>query len=452
MKIIQINQSEFNAVCYSRNAHFMPLLEEVAYYKNDEGTIYGVIAKDRFDGDFGSVVLGRDANKRFRTIEPPLKFYDSPAEAFLELEEKFIKVHGEGSQVHPQGDETGKPNELYRVIAKEDKLHKLFIVLLNDPIYKVARSFIGEAVYAYVDVDGNYIKDFQSTGFNARLWELYLYIFLKYQSFEFDHSFHAPDYLIEKRDISIALEATTVNSDAKFDEPYPSDDVEAYRLTSDYLPIKFGSSLFSKLQKKYWELDHMKDRPFIIAIHDYHMQNLLPYAGMALRSYLYGVRYKTVIENGSVTICLDNKTLPIPEVIEKHKYKHKEIPSNFFNQPGAENVSAVLFCNNATIDTFNRYGKLAKMDGHSLVIVKISETTDFRSPTYNPKIISENIESDDYYEVWEDTMCIFHNPNASNPIKPDVFDGISQCFIDAPENRFYGPRTDPEFLRSYNRY
>jgi hypothetical protein len=37
--------------------------------------------------------------------------------------------------------------------------------------------------------------------------------------------------------------------------PPPEDHGEVMALTDDYLPIKFGSALYSKLQKRYWEKD-----------------------------------------------------------------------------------------------------------------------------------------------------------------------------------------------------
>ena len=175
----EISKGEFDAICYARNARMMPILREVKYYKDDSGVLYGIIAQDMTDGDYGAVVLGRDGKKRFRAIEPPIRFYNTPEEALVELKKKFKKLVAEGHSIYEQGDEKGKPNELYKVATKNDNIHRSFVELMDNPIYDTAKEFIGEAVYAYIDVDGNYIKDFQSTGFNARLWELYLYIFLK---------------------------------------------------------------------------------------------------------------------------------------------------------------------------------------------------------------------------------------------------------------------------------
>jgi len=449
MKILEISKSEFDAVCYARNAHIMPMLKEIQYYRVDGMELYGVIALDITDGDFGALVLGRDADKRFRAIEVPTKFYDSPKKAVKDLEHLFAKAISEGSTFE-QGDEKGKPNELYKIVAKN--VSSSFNELTTNPIYSSANEFIGEDVYAYVDVDGNYIKDFQSTGFNARLWELYLYIFLKHQGFEFDNSFNAPDYLVDKFGVTIALEATTVNHDAKFDEPYPNDESDIFKLVQDYMPIKFGSSLFSKLQKEYWRREHVRGKPLIFALHDFHMLELLYWSQRALRNYLYGSRYKAIFDDGSSKLELDARSLPIPEAIARHSYKHKDIPSNFFNQPGAEFVSGVLYCNNATLDTFNGIGKLAKMGDYKRKIVRVAETNDLESSSYRPKVMVENVDDKNYEEAWEDTMCLFHNPNGKHPIPRELFSGITHCYFDLTERRWIGPRRAPEILKCWNKY
>lgn len=45
--------------------------------------------------------------------------------------------------------------------------------------------------------------------------------------------------------------------------------------------------------------------------------------------------------------------------VDVHRWGPKEIPAGFFRLPGAENISAVIFNNSATISKFNRMGLLA---------------------------------------------------------------------------------------------
>ena len=127
------------------------------------------------------------------------------------------------------------------------------------------------------------------------------------------------------------------------------------RLLKDYMPIKFGSPLFSKLKKlnsEYKKLSHVKSRAFILAVADFHGESSMTWSSSALTAYLYGIRHTwTKDSSGKLNI----ETISI----KTHHWKHKTITSNFFSQPGAEHVSAVLFSNSATLSKFNRMGELA---------------------------------------------------------------------------------------------
>lgn len=50
----------------------------------------------------------------------------------------------------------------------------------------------------FVDIDGNFVEQFQSTGFDARLWELYLNTYLNEEQFFFDREYNAPDFIVRK--------------------------------------------------------------------------------------------------------------------------------------------------------------------------------------------------------------------------------------------------------------
>lgn len=91
----------------------------------------------------------------------------------------------------------------------------------------------------------------------------------------------------------------------------------------NYMPIKFGSSLYSKLTKnRYWDLEHVKGNPLVFAIADFHEANSMVWSHSALWQYLYGMRYEHIqTEDGSYHIA--------PTKILTHKLDAKEIPSGF---------------------------------------------------------------------------------------------------------------------------
>lgn len=63
----------------------------------------------------------------------------------------------------------------------------------------------------YEDVDGNFIEQFQTTAFDARLWELYLFATLVEMGYVFDRTKAAPDFIARGLYGTFALEAVTVN-------------------------------------------------------------------------------------------------------------------------------------------------------------------------------------------------------------------------------------------------
>ena len=76
----------------------------------------------------------------------------------------------------------------------------------------------------YQDVDGNFIEQFQTTGFDARLWELYLYATAVEMGYALTPDVVAPDLLLEGPRGRLAIEATTANPPEEGRAPTPSND------------------------------------------------------------------------------------------------------------------------------------------------------------------------------------------------------------------------------------
>lgn len=438
--IKQITKRRFDAYCYIRSPHLRIFSDEVAWFEAYDKKLIGVVTLDYTDNDYGFVVLGRDKRKVFRGIDVSLEFFATKLQAERALMSAFEKYENDGLSIYPQLDEKKLPNEILIPQVKDEKLHPYFKLLITAPRFEAAKNLINEIAYSFVDVDGNYIKDFQTTGFDGRIWELYLYMYLHTAGFSINNSFVMPDYNISYFGKKFCIEAVTVNPSNSFDEELPTSEKDLLNYTKDYLPIKFGSPLYSKLQKKYWELEHVKGNPLIIAIHDYHMpgNELTPssmvWSRTALSDYLYGARMKThVDDNGKVLFEVNGngkEVWPELESIESHTWKNKTIPSNFFEQEGSENISAVLFSNNATISAFSRMGKLAGLGSADIEMIR-------KGTAYNPDPLSTmpltftiNVDSPDYEEAWADGLVMYHNPNAKHPIDRSCFNEISHIYYD----------------------
>ena len=59
--------TRYNALsAYCRNPKHFLYSEEVAWFSGIDERVLGAIIRDRFDNDFGGVILGRDKRNRYR--------------------------------------------------------------------------------------------------------------------------------------------------------------------------------------------------------------------------------------------------------------------------------------------------------------------------------------------------------------------------------------------------
>lgn len=254
-----------------------------------------------------------------------------------------------GEKVFPQGlsRKGRKIFRLFHPVLTTERQHPDFRVLSAATGYSPAKEILAEIAYTFEDPDGNYIEQFQGDGFDARLWELYLYAALHENDFLISRDFHAPDYICSKYGAPLVLEATTVNptQDGETVESV-KEDPDGIEM-ANYMAIKFANALYAKLQKRYWELGHVKDKPLILAVADFRKPEGVHYSAKFLQEYLYGQRQT---RKGNTYVYTP---------IQEHVYKNRKKPSGFFTLPDSENISAVLFSDGGTISKFNRMGKLA---------------------------------------------------------------------------------------------
>ncbi len=438
----EITLKQFNAYCYSRQPLVRQLANEKKWFEGGNRKLLATVLYDNIDHDYGFVILVRDKRKQFRAWDVAAS-YPTIDEAIEELSTRMDLLVNDGNDMYEQGDETTPPHDLLMPVVAPDKQHPYFKILTTEKRMEAARNLIVEAVYTYVDVDGNYIKDFQSTGFDSRLWELFLYIYLYDAGFEFNQEFNAPDYLVSFYGQQFCIEAVTVNPSQNPERPDPEppqSEEEMQALCDNFLPIKFGSSLYSKLQKKYWEKPHVQGRPLIIAIHDYHMQGSMTWSRNALVEYLYGKRIRAQEVDGEMKAVVEH--------IESHSWQGKSIPSRFFATENAENISAVLFTNTATITKFNRMGKLAGLGSEEIKMIRVGTRLHSEPGSLKPELFEIDVDNPDYEEEWNESIFMYHNPHANYPVDPDCFSTINHMWEDPSTGELVGIQREGDILNS----
>ena len=412
----QISQQRFDALAgYCRQPFITLYVEELAWFEHDNERLLGALIRDRVDSDFSGIILGRDARGRYRFVNGTVN-NETQFEGLKQLEQLFEKESKLPPSAHFQGDEVGKKLDLFKQIAKDPA--KEFLSLADKQWLAPARRIIEAMIYYFDDPDNNFVKDFQSTGFDARIWELYLFAAFHEQGFAFDRSEAAPDYNLTGLAGNFFVEAVTVRptidqSGQNVETGIPLDEQRKRDYFDNYIAIKYGSALFTKLQKQYWKKPHVSGKPLAIAVQDCHYPNSVVWSERHLSKYLYGKTFSRFLDNNGVE---QKRAIPITE----HRWLNKVIPSNFFSQPDAENISAVITSTQGTIDMFNRMAIIAGF-GHGIKnVIRYGTQLVRRGKEYGFNHFAVDVCDPTYQEFWSSGMNVYHNPNALHKLAPQA--------------------------------
>lgn len=194
------------------------------------------------------------------------------------------------------------------------------------------------------------------------------------------------------------------------------------------LPIRFGSPLRSKLfptNKKgeplEWNLKECKGKPFVIAIQAFFDDNALFYSASYLSYYLFGSFEYPVYNDGE---------LEVKEIkLKEHRVGDKVIPSNFFEQPETENVSAVIFSNSETVGKFERMGYQEGYYNTFLKVLRDGTRYDKNPNASVPLTFKYDLDYPPMKEKWGQDMVVFYNQNAKVPLPKDYFEDATKMYI-----------------------
>lgn len=427
MLIKPISEREFAlyGLSLSRGPNFEPL-QYFAGYKLGSGSACGCILVDQANRDYAAKCLRRRIDHCWALTGTHTGF--KTPEAALDWIGATMHASGDPEPL-PSGAKKRSP--LLRPGSKG--VSPEFELITKTLSHLPALMAIGECYLALPNPDRNFASDFQTNNFAARLFELYLLAAFREQGVRVVQDFESPDFLIEREGATCWVEAVTANSP----EPRaggigqwvhaPEDRVE--RLTGAPAE-RFAKTLRSKMQREYHLLDHVRGKPFAIAIADFHASGSMVWSREALPTYLYGVRADTV---GSGQ---EKKAVGVP--IDKLQGK-SEIPAGLFRDPNNAHLSGVIFSNAATLSKFNRMGYFAGWRPPGLKMIRKGHLFD-RSPGALTSIPFElDIASKEYSSLWPwgETWCqeleVFHNPLAKHPISFDLLPGATHWFEDHDE-------------------
>lgn len=433
--VVQISVERYNAyIAWTRSPIAEGIGIELEFFSDKSEILIGVVIKDRFDRDFGFVMLGRDLKGRFRCFDVNCSM--TRTEARHALFTSFRKHITSGDTTFSQNDEKADKAgvDLFDSKLPVDQQHPAFHRLSTLPHWVPARAIMSEMMRHYVDVDGNFVEQFQTTGFDSRIWELYLYAALLELGLFISREHDAPDFEVRQGKKKVFIEAVVVGpspNDPPIDPPvngmpHIRTPEEIKELLKTRVPIRFGSALYSKLNRKtkYWDLEHVKGHPLVFAVADFHEAQSMTWTSPALLEYLFGVTHEFIFDDAGQLVIT-------PLKIDVHEYLGKTIPSGYFMQPESENVSAVLFSSSGTISKFNRMGRLAGFGLPNQKIFRMGVKHRHDANAAMPDSFFHEVKVGAVTETWAEGLSMFHNPKAKHPIDPNMFPGIAHhWFVD----------------------
>ena len=421
-----ISSLRFDALAGYARAPFTLLAgDELGWYSEANEKVLGTIVRDRTDKDHVCIVMGRDRVGRYRAVHLS-EWFDTIGRARTAMTEILPEWAMKDPTEFEQGDEPRQAMDFFRARHPDERLNPLFRKLVTQEQFSPARGIIEAMMYFFQDPDGNFVEQFQSTAFDSRLWELYLFALLAELRYNIDRSHPAPDYLCEgvlgKFFIEAVIAGPTIQGERSVETGMPKDPDELERYMANYLPIKFAGPLTNKLGRKYWQKPHVGGMPIVLAIADFHCPMSMTWSQTGLINYLYGCLHEWHHnERGELVI--------VPKPIAEHVWGAKTVPSGFFKLPDVEHISAVISSREATISKFNRIGLKAGFGSPRVRMIRKGKKYVDDPNRAEPEDFTADVNAANYQETWGEGLEVYHNPQAARPLNPEMLPGSTHHFF-----------------------
>ncbi|MGW8444421.1 hypothetical protein ACWGXJ_26315 [Paenibacillus sp. S33] len=307
--------------------------------------------------------------------------------------------------------------DLFTPVVSEELFHPNFKAILNEPqAQKVLKGWL----LGFSDRDNKFVKEFQTT-FNSSFWEIYLHATFGNFGFSTDYGHSAPDFFITKNKKSIIVEAVTTQHSQDGTPEYngvktvellkniATSQEEAERVHSEIVHTateRISNSITNKSNKyikSYSMLEHVKGKPFILALGAYEQPLFYYQASAPIQRVLYGLM-KAEYRG-------DEPHYEVSDHIIK-KSTGARIPIGIFNDSKFSHISGVLFSSVAS------FGKVRAMQPNKQKDI-FFETYKFNS--FGPEGLTEVVPHTKYKESLIDGLHLFLNPFAANPIDDALF-------------------------------
>ena len=175
LSVKSINLKKFNILAaYTRQPSAYLLSEELEHLATDGDRVLGVLIRDRVDEDYAGLILGKDESGQYRCVDV-LTFTNLYDSARDELIAALKKWHLRPDEDFFQGEPKKPFLDVFLPSVPSGELNPAFLQVATTESFTAARRVVESMMPFFQDVDGNFIQQFQSTAFDSRVWELYLF-------------------------------------------------------------------------------------------------------------------------------------------------------------------------------------------------------------------------------------------------------------------------------------
>ncbi|WP_210532350.1 hypothetical protein [Pantoea ananatis] len=319
--------------------------------------------------------------------------------------------------------------DLFELKVSEENLHQNFKNILA-PEKEIERTLFQSWAEGFFDRDKKFVKEFQTT-FNSSFWEIYLFKVIKELGYSIDWTNSTPDFDVASPFSNFTLEATTANAanckPNEWDKTFSQEELNNLNRFTEInreAIIRLANSFLSKSKKyikSYSKLEHVKRKPFILAIAPFEQ----PHFNLQYNRPINAILYNQYVDED---VYLDNpkkypKGPPTVEINFIEKDNGSEVPLGFFSTSEFEHISAVIFSCTAS------WGKLSAM---SLDFGSNVEVRSVWSSSKDGVPFKRVLLNQEHSETTVDGLQVYHNPYALNRLPHEVFDrkGVVQTYFD----------------------
>lgn len=316
---------------------------------------------------------------------------------------------------------TARPRvNLFDSVVDDEQQHPSFRQIAVGSARLGARRLMQRTFDQWGCADRQFVRDFQTAGFDARVWELYLAATLASLGWSIGGEAGRPDFRCRGRGLEFFVEAATANSSGNPVPPASAEEyleqVQSSTENRDEVAVRFGSVLRSKANKRYEELPHVAGKPLVIALQGFFGPRSLFHNELPLVRYLYGMALTEVDSAGAVSLT--------DEAVGLHIGDSKTIASGWFGQADAASVSAVMWSNSGTVAKFNRMAAASGLAASGWEIHRYGTELDPTPGATERAVFIERVEPEG--EPWEEGLVVMHNPHARIPLPRSAAAGLTQ--------------------------